>query len=240
MKNWQNKHGKMPAARYQTSMHTSRELNSKLFQIKESGRIFASFAELCPGFTTQDRLGVIVREPLAAIWNSAFILAAVTSFYDEQRKRGREFFIYPDYFVFHIGCKPGDYSMFDIWPQHKCLCVGDDAEEISCAINDRAISILLLNQLLQREVQLQEHTRNSALARIKYAFAGVPGNAPDAVTIKGDSVIERYNNAVINASESVAEVEREALRSRRRIATHNNCTTEWYQRLPVEVALNCL
>ena len=145
-------------------MHSSQGLASEMFSITDQGRTLGSFAELCPGFTARDRLGVIVREPLAAIWHSSFILAAVTAFYDEQRKSGREFFIYPDYFVFHVGFRPDDYGMFDIWPTHKCLYVEDDAEEIACAINDRAISILLLSRLRSNENELQLHTRNSALS----------------------------------------------------------------------------
>ena len=59
---------------------------------------------------------------------------------DRQRARGGAFFIYPDYFLFHVGGPLGDHSMLDIWPSHKEVVVPDQAEALLQAINDRAIT----------------------------------------------------------------------------------------------------
>jgi hypothetical protein len=52
---------------------------------------------------TRDRLGIVVHQPGGALGASVLALATITAFYDLQRARGNDFFIYPDYFVFHVG-----------------------------------------------------------------------------------------------------------------------------------------
>ncbi len=47
--------------------------------------------------------GVVVRRPCGAVGASALICATITAFYDIQRARGDDFFVYPDYFLFHVG-----------------------------------------------------------------------------------------------------------------------------------------
>ena len=46
-----------------------------------------------------------MRRPCGAVGASALISAAITAFYDVQRSRGDDFFIYPDYFLFHVGAR---------------------------------------------------------------------------------------------------------------------------------------
>ena len=55
----------------------------------------ADLDAVLPGFTERDRVGVVVRRPLGGAGASLLVLAAVTGFYDEQRRRGEPFFIYP-------------------------------------------------------------------------------------------------------------------------------------------------
>ncbi|HVF09741.1 MAG TPA: hypothetical protein VNA16_03010 [Abditibacteriaceae bacterium] len=224
-------------------MHSSTELTSAMFGIESDGRCVASFAELCPGFTAQDRLGVIVHGSLSAISNSALILAAVTAFYDEQRKTGNDFFIYPDYFIFHVGCPPGEYSMFDIWPPHKCVSVEDDPEAILQAVNDRAVSILVLHEDASRqggpgEFSLQRHTRNAALSRVRCAFLGKRASRAGGADVKitGNAIVEKYVQQVIGQTTNVTETEREAVRRARGHAVLN-VATEYYQRVTVPEAL---
>ena len=216
-----------------------------MFAIEEAGRSLSSFADLCPGFTAQDRLGIVVREPLAGTRNSAFILAAVTGFYDEQRERSSEFFTYPDYFVFHAGCEAADYAMFDVWPQHKCIVVEDHPEAIFRAINDRAITILLLSQPVaahsaERQETLQLQTRNSALSRIRHAFIQLQEARTDAIGVIGNETTKRYVESVLAQSSGVSEDERELVRLHHSAATAGGPIKEWYGRLAVEAALVCV
>ena len=124
-------------------MHTSGQLRSDSFAIELEGRP-ASIEDVLVGFAPLRRVGAVVREPYGAVGASNLLLAAVTAFYDAQRARAEDFYIYPDYFLFHVGRPLGDHSMLDVWPSHKEVVVPDDAEAILEAINDRAITWLLV------------------------------------------------------------------------------------------------
>ena len=80
-------------------MHTADELRSADFRIVVDGNP-AQFVDLLPGFGQVDRLGVVVRRPCGGLGASILTLAAVTAFYDIQRARSAEFFIYDKAFTF--------------------------------------------------------------------------------------------------------------------------------------------
>ena len=124
-------------------MHTSTELRSDSFSIELDGRP-ATIADLLPDAGAHGRLGIVVREPYAAVGASLLLLAAITAFYDAQRARSDRFYIYPDYFLFHVGRPYGDHSMLDVFPSHKEVIVPDDPHRILEAINDRAITWLVV------------------------------------------------------------------------------------------------
>src|SRR3954452_12425552 len=88
-------------------VHSARELRSEAFEITLAGRE-ARLTDLFEGFGEHDRLGVIVVRPGGALGASALITATITAFYDLQRARGPDFFIYPDYYAFHVGRPFGD------------------------------------------------------------------------------------------------------------------------------------
>src|SRR5690242_18894414 len=96
-------------------MHTATELSSQSFTIQVNGspgNIHSGYA----GFSAHDRLGVVVRDPGGAMGARWLILAAITAYYDVWRSRSDDFFIYPDYFRFHVARPLGDPAMLDIWP----------------------------------------------------------------------------------------------------------------------------
>ncbi len=181
-------------------MHSSTELERSSFDVSVEGRDGAWIDALFPGFDERDRLGVVVRHPLGALGASTAILAAVTAFYDVQRARGPDFFIYPDYFLFHVGRPLGDHNMLDVWPEHKEVVVPDDAEEILRAVNDRGVTRLLVEDGPSRAAPLDRETLASARARIVTALAYSPtGRVPDAdVRIAGNEVTERYVGALLD------------------------------------------
>lgn len=223
-------------------MHSSEELTREMFRIQADGRPVGSMAGLIPDFHDRDRLGVVVRERAGGIWTSALIMATITAFYDEQRKSGREFFIYPDYFVFHAGCPTGDYTMLDVWPAHKSVAVEDSPEEILRAINDRAVNILVIAEGASRPNDIQRQTRNSALARLKQAFLCRPEARIDNadIRIEGNDRVESYVEQAIQQTAGFSDSERAALRERRRDSRQDNRVIEWYRRTTPEAALQCL
>ncbi|MGH2907830.1 MAG: hypothetical protein ACRDK8_00860 [Solirubrobacteraceae bacterium] len=186
-------------------MHTSRELRAGSFQIELAGEP-ATIDQLLPGFDAADRLGIVVREPCAAVGASCLLLSAVTAFYDAQRARSPEFFIYPDYFLLHVERPLGDHSMLDVWPSHKEVVVADDAEALLEAINDRGVTWLAVPDGTPAPPTLSPESLASARDRIRGAFAYSPaGHVTNAdVRITGDEVTESYVHAVLAPEQLVA------------------------------------
>jgi hypothetical protein len=188
-------------------MHTSKELRRDSFAIEIDGES-ASIDDVLKGFGSHDRLGLVVRDPCGAVGASNLLLAAVTAFYDRQRARGEEFFIYPDYFLFHVDRPLGDHSMLDVFPSHKEVVVPDDPEAIVEAVNDRAITWLLVPEGESAEAQLAPEARASAHSRIVGAFAYSPTGrvAHGDVRIAGNDITEAYVRAVLDPEGLVATI----------------------------------
>ena len=214
-------------------MHSSTELDRNSFVVEVDGA-GATFDDLFPDFTAQDRLGVVVRQPCGAVGASCLLLAAVTAFYDIQRARGADFFIYPDYFLFEVGGRLGDHSMLDVWPDHKEVVVADRPEEILRAINDRAITRLVVEDGDPAETAFERESLASARDRITSALAYSPGGrVTDAdVRVTGNEVTESYVNQVLDSAPAV-RAQRAALREDGR-------PLETYRRLTLEQALALL
>src|SRR5918999_1608485 len=136
-------------------MHSSRELDSSSFEI-EVGGVATPLEELFDGFGEQDRLGVVLTAPCGAVGASALITATITAFYDIQRARGPDFFVYPDYYLFHVGRALGDHGRLDVWPQRKEVVARDDPQAILEAIDDRAITRLVTEDGAPAEAELDD------------------------------------------------------------------------------------
>ena len=147
-------------------MHTT-ALRSQDFEIAVDGRPGA-LTDVFPGFTEDDRLGIVIHQHLGAAGAGSLILAAVTAFYDHLRATGEPFFAYADYFAFHVGADHGTLRKLDVYPAHKEVVVANDAEEILQAINDRGVTRLLVPEVAtaertpSAEPELQPETRHSA------------------------------------------------------------------------------
>jgi hypothetical protein len=180
-------------------VHTSTQLRSESFEIELDGRP-ADIHQVLPGFGSQDRVGAVVREPFGAVGASNLLLAAVTAFYDAQRARGEDFYVYPDYFLFHVGGLLGDHSMLEVWPSHKEVVVPDDSERILEAINDRGVRWLLVPEGEPKRPQLGREALASARSRIAGSFVYSPtGRVTGAnVRIAGNEVTESCVNGVLD------------------------------------------
>jgi hypothetical protein len=170
-----------------------------MFEIRVAGRQ-ASIEELFPRFGEQDRLGVVMRRPCGAVGASTLIAATITAFYDIQRSRGPDFFIYPDYYLFHVGGPLGDHARLDIWPRRKEVVVEDDPERILEAIDDRAISRLVVEDGAGSGLELDPETLASARARVRSCLAyAASGRVDDGdVRIAGNEVTEGYVDAILD------------------------------------------
>src|SRR5688572_10874276 len=166
---------------YHTGMHSSRELRSSSFEVRVDGRA-ARLEDLFEGFGEQDRLGVVMSRPCGAVGASALIAATITAFYDFHRARGDDFFVYPDYYLFHVGRPLGDHARLDVWPRRKEVVVAAEPQAILEAIDDRAITRLLVEDGRPGAPDLDEEAVASARGRIATCIAyGAGGRvaAPD-------------------------------------------------------------
>jgi hypothetical protein len=196
-------------------MHSSRELRSSFFEIALDGRP-ARLEELFEGFGEQDRLGVVVSEPCGAVGASALITATVTAFYDIQRSRGPDFFVYPDYYLFHVGRPLGDHGQVDVWPSHKEVVVPPEAGRILEAINDRAITRLAVEDCAQVTVRAPDEVFDrealaSARGRIVSCLAYSASGRVDEgdVRIASNPVTEGYVDAILNPDAHLEELRAE-------------------------------
>jgi hypothetical protein len=187
-------------------VHSARELRSSAFEIEVDGRV-VGLPDLFQGFGEQDRLGVIIGRPGGGLGASALIAAAITAFYDLQRARRPDFFIYPDYYLFHVGKPFGDHSRLDIWPAHKEVVVAAEAQEVVRAVNDRAITRLLVEDGEPSDPELGVEELASARARIATCLAYSPtGRVTDAdLRVTSNAVVEGYVNTTLDPEQRAAE-----------------------------------
>jgi hypothetical protein len=236
-----------------------------MFEIRIGGRE-ASIEELFPRFGEHDRLGLVMRRPCGAVGASALIAATITAFYDVQRSRGPDFFIYPDYYLFHVGGPLGDHARLDIWPRRKEVVVDDDPERILEAIDDRAITRLVVEDGPGAERELDAEPLASARSRIVSCLAYAAGGRVEAgdVRIASNEVTEGYVDAILDpearmerlradgqdgaaradaiavrAGEVAADVRREIKRARAGLV-EGGVPVETYRRVELDEALSLL
>ncbi len=184
---------------YHTPMHSSRELSSSSFVVRVDGRP-ARLEDLFEGFGEQDRLGVVMSRPCGAVGASALITATITAFYDFHRARGDDFFVYPDYYLFHVGRPLGDHARLDVWPRRKEVVVGEEPQAILEAIDDRGITRLVVEDGAPAESALDDEVVASARGRLRTCLAYSPaGRVEDAdVEITANPVTEGYVEAILD------------------------------------------
>jgi hypothetical protein len=222
-------------------VHSSRELASASFRIVVDGAP-ARIDGVLPGFTEDDRLGVVIRRPCGAVGVSALVLAATTAFYDVQRRRSDDFFVYPDYFAFHVGRPLGDHRRLDLWPPHKEVVVADEPEALLQAINDRAVTRLLVEDGVPGQGEIAPETLASARRRIVTALAYSPNGSARAadVAIAGNDVTESYVAGVLERSDDVPAAERDRIARARRRLVEDGRPVERYRRIALDEALGLL
>jgi hypothetical protein len=191
-------------------MHSSRELSSSSFEIEVDG-VAATLEGLFDGFGEQDRLGVVLTGPCGAVGASTLITATITAFYDIQRARGPDFFVYPDYYLFHVGRALGDHARLDIWPAHKEVVVPEGADRVLEAVNDRAVTRLVVEDGAAGEPPSDAGAVASARARIETCLAYSPSGRVEGadVRIAGNPVTEGYVEAILDPEARIARLRAE-------------------------------
>lgn len=131
-------------------MHVATDIEHRMFQWRDRGATVGPHA-LLPDWTEHDRLGVVVREPFGSLGASLLIQTCALLHYEVRpERRSMERAQYPQIFTFHVGGKHGDHSAFDVWPPRREVFVGDSPLDLLDAVNDRAITRLLIPEALPR------------------------------------------------------------------------------------------
>jgi hypothetical protein len=151
-------------------VHTATQLDSSMFAIELDG-VPASAGGVFPDWDAVDRLGVIATEPFGAVGASLLIQLAIVTFYDFRPARRTESVQYPEIYLFHVGGPHGDHSYFDFWPERKEVTVAPEARAILTAINDRAITRLVVVDSEPVAVHHRVAEFAPALDRLRSAFA---------------------------------------------------------------------
>jgi hypothetical protein len=224
-------------------MHSSEELRSSLFEVSVAGSE-VRLLDLFEGFGEQDRLGVVMSRPFGALGASALITATITAFYDIQRSRAPEFFIYPDYYLFHVGGPLGRHGKLDVWPARKEVVVPTDPERILEEIDDRAITRLVVEDGDPSRPELEEEALASARGRIATCLAYSPsGRVRDAdVRIASNPVAESYVGKALD-SDQAGEFDTELkqrIRDSRLELVEDGVPVETYRRIELDEALGLL
>lgn len=223
-------------------MHTADELTADTFEIHLDGEP-ATLRDVLPELHRHDRLGLIVDRPLGGFGASTLVLAAVTGFYDAHRERSDDFFIYPDHYVFHVGERHADHSMLDLWPDHKEVLVAPDAEELLRAINDRAITRLLLPDVPPAPLEdaFERQTLASARDRLRTAVAYSPSGRVTGgrLRVRGSEVTESYVETSIDRSDLPDGVAAQWRRERDAVLV-DGVPVESYEPISVDDALGRL
>lgn len=135
------------------------------------------FQNIFPGFTAHDRLGIVAMEPGDTLRAAPLLLASVGAFYEELRTTESDFYLYPDFFVFHMGELRGRHSPFDVWPQTKEVVVPPDPQALLAAINDRGITRLILPNAPGSAGVVMVHAAQLAARRLRTVLTTAAGAA---------------------------------------------------------------
>ena len=150
-------------------MHSSR-LRGTDFSITYRGQD-VSHARFFAGFKSTDRLGLLAPTRFDGLGAVVLVMAYVTAFYDRYREKGVDFFAYPDFFSFQESEPVANYSMFDIWPEHKNVLIGGEQPERAASITDRGVGVLLVPEGRTGEITIEPVGLASARRTIRRCFA---------------------------------------------------------------------
>jgi len=180
-------------------MHTTEHLSSEAIEVRCGGEPVL-WEDVLPHVSIADRVGVVMADPADGVGAANFLLACVTAFYDRLREQRDEFFEYPDYYTFQASPDPLDYLEFDVWPDHKNVSVPRDPTGVLRAVNDRAVTVLLVPGDPAGSPDVEDVALASAQRRIdacyRYAPDGDLDDADVSIAIPRETVADWYHETL--------------------------------------------
>lgn len=178
-------------------MHTSYSLKNSMFAVELEGQ--PSNRETLLDWQVHDRLGIVVTTPFGGLGASLLIQLATAAYYDARPAR-RRVPLYPELYLFHTGGRHGDFSNFDIAPLRKEIFLPADSGTLIEAINDRAITHLLVPDAEVREIVFPYKEVDATRERVRHSFAYDPSgrvaNADVAIRALHADVAENIHSTL--------------------------------------------
>ena len=233
-----------PAGLYSSGgVHTTEEISCADFSLAIDGRP-AQVSDLFPGFGVESRVAIVAFTPGGAFGAGTTLLALVTAWYGERRRRSADFFEYPDFFYLQVADGGiADLGWLEVWPPHKLVIVPPAAQDVLAAIGDRAVDYLLIEDRAAGSGLVLRETINALPRHLRTALAydrtGVARGAD--VAVSGSAAAERHVTRAIEESSQLADAVREVSRAMRRGLTEGTHQVERLRRVGIDeaVALVC-
>ena len=193
-------------------MHVATDIRASMFEVASEGRA-APIASAFPDWTPTDRLGVVIREPFGSL-GASLLLQVAALLHSEVRPSRRDVAPqYPQLYAFHVGGRFGDHSSFDVWPPRREVFLGDDPAELLAAVNDRAITRLLMTDEPSHSTAFIDTMasgwtdRWAAVERLRSVWAyGTDGHVDDADLVVSSAAdeLERMAEWALTPEETFA------------------------------------
>jgi hypothetical protein len=158
-------------------------MSTSEFEIRVDGGP-ATFDDVLPEFTVNDRIGVVTQSPGGSLAAAPLLLASVARYYELLRDQGDEFYRYPGYYVIHVGRQHAYHGWLDVWSANKEVVVAPHGEAVLEALNDRAITRVVLEDAGNAPGELMRENVNWLLKDVRDVLTYVPGIGHGGITIK--------------------------------------------------------
>lgn len=158
-------------------MHASEVLHTAEFKIEKDGEP-QDLWDIFPGFRHTEKLGIVSVTPGDAMRAAPLLCAAIGAFYEDVRRHTKDFYVYPNFFMFHVGGGlHGYHSPLEIWPQTREVEVENDPQALLAALNDRGITRLILPTAPGAEGRVMLHA--AQLAKRRFRTVVTTSNDPE-------------------------------------------------------------
>lgn len=153
-------------------MHTAFQLKTEQFQVELNGQ-YAMARDLLH-WGSHDRLGVVVTEAFGGLGASLAIQLAITAYFDALQGSRRKSVHYADIYLFHVGGRWGNFSMFDFWPARREIFLLNDPGQVLGAINSHGITHLLVPDGPRQSFEHFHKEPEAAIDRLRVCLAYSP------------------------------------------------------------------
>jgi hypothetical protein len=172
------------------------------FEIMVDGRP-ATFDDVLPGLTLNDRVGVVTHSPGGSLAAAPLLLASVARYYELLRARGDKFYRYPGYYVIHVGRQHAYHGWLDVWSANKEVVVAAHGEAVLEALSDRAITRVVLEDAGNAPGELMRENVNWLCEDVQNLLTYVPGQGHGGITIQPSDAAAELIARAARASYSV-------------------------------------